>query len=137
MFHCNSKDLPLLITVRTILFIKKLKKAHPGIDPAKPFYMQKLQTTLYDHSAVHLDLDAEHLKEWDPVFYRQLVSYPSEMIPIFDMATNELFYSKVAMKDEVLDHQIQVYFSRILLPPGLYSNNEFLLFFSLILFVNL
>ena len=70
--------------------------------------MQKLQTSLYNAHAVHLDLDAEHLREYDPVFYRQLVSYPSEMIPIFDMATNELFYSKVAMKDEVLDHQIQV-----------------------------
>jgi len=81
---------------------------HPGIDASKPFYMQKLQTSLYNAHAVHLDLDAEHLREYDPVFYRQLVSYPSEMIPIFDMATNELFYSKVAMKDEVLDHQIQV-----------------------------
>jgi DNA replication licensing factor MCM4 len=40
--------------------------------------------------------------------YRQLINYPSELIPIFDMATNEVFYEKVATHGQILEHQIQV-----------------------------
>ena len=49
-----------------------------------------------------------HLREFDPALYRQLINYPSELIPIFDMATNEVFYSKVAKDGQILEHQIQV-----------------------------
>jgi len=81
---------------------------HPGIVPDQPFYLQKLEGLAYRTHSLWLDLDCEHLKEFDPVFYRQLINYPSELIPIFDMATNELFYNSVNKDGGVLEHQIQV-----------------------------
>jgi len=81
---------------------------HPGIVPDSPFYLQKLEALAYRTNALWLDLDCEHLREFDPVFYRQLINYPSELIPIFDMATNELFYNTVNKDGGVLEHQIQV-----------------------------
>ena len=53
-----------------------------------------------------LNFNCEHLKEFDSDLYRQLVNYPQEVIPIFDMALNELFFSKFS--DTTLEHQIQV-----------------------------
>ena len=82
---------------------------HPGIDPTKPFYFQKLEATSFNVNLLQLDLEAEHLREYDPVFYRQMVNYPSEIIPIFDMAVNEVFYAKIAQDGQVLEHQIQVH----------------------------
>jgi len=81
---------------------------HPGIVPDQPFYLQKLEELAYRTHSLWLDLDCEHLREFDPVFYRQLINYPSELIPIFDMATNELFYNTVNKDGGVLEHQIQV-----------------------------
>ena len=52
-----------------------------------------------------LNFNCEHLKEFDSDLYRQLVNYPQETIPIFDMAPNELF-SKFS--DITSEHQIQV-----------------------------
>ncbi|KAH0516478.1 DNA replication licensing factor MCM4 [Microtus ochrogaster] len=38
--------------------------------------------------------------------YRQLISYPQEVIPTFDMAVNEIFFERYP--DSILEHQIQV-----------------------------
>ena len=99
-----------------LLIISKLWNIfseHPGIDASKPFYFQKLEAIGFNTDLLQIDLDAEHLQEFDPVFYRQLINYPSEIIPIFDMATNEVFYSKIAKDNQVLDHQIQVKLSYV------------------------
>ena len=53
-----------------------------------------------------LNFNCDHLKEFDADLYRQLVCYPQEVIPIFDMALNELLFSKFT--DTALEHQIQV-----------------------------
>ena len=81
---------------------------HPGIDGTKPFYFQKLEKIGYVENQLFFDLDCVHLKEFDEALYRQLINYPSELIPIFDMATNEVFYDKVAKAGQILEHQIQV-----------------------------
>lgn len=47
-----------------------------------------------------------HLHRFNSDLYSQLVRYPQEVIPTFDLATNELF-SKL-YPDTVLEHQIQV-----------------------------
>ena len=93
--------------------MKYIFSEHPGIDASKPFYFQKLEAIGFNTDLLQIDLDAEHLQEFDPVFYRQLINYPSEIIPIFDMATNEVFYSKIAKDNQVLDHQIQVKLSYV------------------------
>ena len=53
-----------------------------------------------------LNFNCRHLKDFDADLYRQLVAYPQEVIPTFDMAVNELFFTKYA--DTNLEHQIQV-----------------------------
>ena len=62
---------------------------HPGMNPDEPFYFQKLIAIEYVRNNLFFNLDSAHLKEFDAQLYRQLVNYPSELIPILDMATNE------------------------------------------------
>lgn len=53
-----------------------------------------------------LNVNCSHLQEFDANLYRQLVNYPQEVIPTFDMAVNEMFFERFS--DATLDHQIQV-----------------------------
>ena len=53
-----------------------------------------------------LNINCEHLREFDGDLYRQLINYPQEVIPTFDMAINELFFDKYPAA--VLEHQIQI-----------------------------
>lgn len=46
------------------------------------------------------------MQTFDAVLYWQLVSYPQEVIPIFDMAINEMFFERYPAA--VLKFQIQV-----------------------------
>jgi DNA replication licensing factor MCM4 len=54
-----------------------------------------------------LNVDCSHIKIFDPELYRQLISYPQEVIPTFDMGVNELFFEKYS--EDELEHQIQVF----------------------------
>lgn len=51
-------------------------------------------------------MNCAHLELFDPELYRQLVCYPQEVIPTFDMAINDMFFERYPAA--VLDHQIQV-----------------------------
>ena len=51
-------------------------------------------------------MNCSHLRRYNTELYSQLVRYPQEVIPTFDMATNELFAK--LFPDTVLEHQIQV-----------------------------
>ena len=53
-----------------------------------------------------LNVNCSHLCRYNTELYSQLVRYPQEVIPTFDMATNELFAK--LFPDTVLEHQIQV-----------------------------
>ena len=53
-----------------------------------------------------LNINCGHLKTFDADLYRQLVCYPQEVIPTFDMAVNEVFFEKYPGAQ--LQHQIQV-----------------------------
>ena len=94
-------------------FIAFLKKFHlnveeanlEGVDPAKPFYMQKLEE-VHLLERPFLNVDCLHMKQIDKTMYHQLLAYPQEVIPIFDIAVNELFFS--IYEDDTLPHQIQV-----------------------------
>ena len=47
-----------------------------------------------------------HIKRFDANLYRQLICYPQEVIPYFDIVINELYFETYAF-DEI-EHQIQV-----------------------------
>lgn len=74
-------------------------------DPTRPFYIQKLEEIVITEHP-YINIDSLHLKSYNSDLYRQLVCYPQEVIPTFDMAINELFNEK--HPGTLLEHQIQV-----------------------------
>ncbi|CAF3874189.1 unnamed protein product [Rotaria sp. Silwood1] len=76
-----------------------------GVDPIKSYYMQKLEEIhLFERS--FLNVHCAHIKQLDKIMYHQLLAYSQEVIPIFDIAVNELFFT--VYEDDTLPHQIQV-----------------------------
>ncbi|XP_063707123.1 DNA replication licensing factor MCM4 [Culicoides brevitarsis] len=76
-----------------------------GINLNEPLYMQKLDE-IHQLEEPFLNVNCEHLKTFDAQLYRQLICYPQEVIPTFDMTVNEMFFEKYPAA--LLDHQIQV-----------------------------
>lgn len=76
-----------------------------GLDLNEPLYMQRLEE-INTIGEPFLNIDCEHLKTFDQDLYRQLLCYPQEVIPTFDMAANETFFERYP--DSILEHQIQV-----------------------------
>lgn len=76
-----------------------------GMTATEPFYMTRMEeiNTLEEP---FLNLNCIHLKRFSQELYDRLVQYPQEVIPIFDVAVNELF--RLIFPDTQLPHQIQV-----------------------------
>lgn len=53
-----------------------------------------------------MNINCAHLQSFDSTLYQQLINYPQEVIPIFDMAINEMFFERYPAA--VLKFQIQV-----------------------------
>uniref|UniRef100_A0A8C6CLL6 DNA replication licensing factor MCM4 n=1 Tax=Moschus moschiferus TaxID=68415 RepID=A0A8C6CLL6_MOSMO len=76
-----------------------------GIDITEPLYMQRLGE-INVTGEPFLNVNCEHIKSFHTNLYRQLICYPQEVIPTFDMAVNEIFFDRYP--DSILEHQIQV-----------------------------
>ncbi|EDW61876.1 DNA replication licensing factor MCM4 [Drosophila virilis] len=76
-----------------------------NIDVNQPLYLQKLEE-IHTLEEPYLNLNCAHLKTFDQDLYRQLICYPQEVIPGFDMAINEMFFERYPAA--LLEHQIQV-----------------------------
>lgn len=76
-----------------------------GINPHESLYLQKLEE-IQTLELPFLNVNCKHIREFDPDLYRQLVSYPQEVVQIFDMAANEMFFDRYP--DTSLEHQVQV-----------------------------
>jgi len=76
-----------------------------GIDASAPLYMQRLEE-INTIEEPFLNVNCGHIQSFDEDLYRQLVCYPQEVIPTFDMAVGEVFNEK--FPDTDLRHQIQV-----------------------------
>ncbi|CAF98465.1 unnamed protein product, partial [Tetraodon nigroviridis] len=76
-----------------------------GLDLNEPLYMQKLEEISVVGDPV-LNVNCLHVRSFDAELYRQLICYPQEVIPTFDMAVNELFFER--FPDSILEYQIQV-----------------------------
>lgn len=70
-----------------------------------PFYLTKLEE-IYTLESPFLNVNCSHIHEFDENLYRQMVAYPQEVIPVFDMATNELFHE--LYPEAQLPHQVNV-----------------------------
>ena len=87
-------------------FHLSVEQAHlEGADPLKPFYLQKLEE-IHLLERPFLNVDCLHMKQIDQTMLHQLLTYPQEVIPIFDIAVNELFFT--IYENDTLPHQIQV-----------------------------
>ncbi|KAK5648977.1 hypothetical protein RI129_003869 [Pyrocoelia pectoralis] len=71
----------------------------------QPLYMQKIEE-IHTSEEPFLNINCSHLETFDENLYKQLVCYPQEVIPTFDMTVNEIFYERFPAA--VLEHQIQV-----------------------------
>ncbi|KAJ8925954.1 hypothetical protein NQ315_009807 [Exocentrus adspersus] len=71
----------------------------------EPLYLQKLEE-IHTLEEPFLNVNCAHIETFDANLYRQLVCYPQEVIPTFDMTVNEMFYERYPAA--VLEHQIQV-----------------------------
>ncbi|XP_033916031.1 DNA replication licensing factor MCM4 [Melopsittacus undulatus] len=76
-----------------------------GLDLSEPRYMQRLEE-INMIGEPFLNVNCDHLRSFDENLYRQLICYPQEVIPTFDMAANEIFFDRYP--DSILEHQIQV-----------------------------
>lgn len=76
-----------------------------GMDINEPYYLQRLEE-ISIVGEPFLNINCEHLREFDGELYRQLICYPQEVIPTFDMAVNEMFFDRYP--DTSLEHQVQV-----------------------------
>ncbi|XP_039283686.1 DNA replication licensing factor MCM4 isoform X2 [Nilaparvata lugens] len=76
-----------------------------NMDANQPLYLQKLEE-IHILEELYLNVNCLHLETFDGELYRQLVSYPQEVIPTLDMAVNEMFFDKHPAA--ILAHQIQV-----------------------------
>ena len=62
----------------------------------------------FERENYQLDLDCQHLDAYDPGLYKKLVSYPQEMVPLFDQVANEHFAEKVLPEGEEMFTRVQV-----------------------------
>ncbi|KAM9627045.1 DNA replication licensing factor MCM4 isoform 3-T3 [Trichechus inunguis] len=76
-----------------------------ALDIKEPLYMQRLEE-INVIGEPFLNVNCEHIESFDKTLYRQLLCYPQEVIPTFDMAVNEIFFDHYP--DSILEHQIQV-----------------------------
>ncbi|XP_068249560.1 DNA replication licensing factor MCM4-like [Palaemon carinicauda] len=76
-----------------------------GMNTSDPLYLQKLEE-IHTLEEPFMNINCAHLHQYDSDLYRQLICYPQEVIPTFDMAINEMFFERYP--DTILEHQIQV-----------------------------
>lgn len=53
----------------------------------QPFYIQKLRE-IHEMEESVLPVDCDHVFQYDQGLYRQIVDYPSDAIPIFDLVVS-------------------------------------------------
>lgn len=71
-------------------------------DQPRSLYLTKLEEILHVPNEPYLSLNCAHLKQVNITLYRQLISYPTEVIQIFDMGANELFQELYPEQNESL-----------------------------------
>lgn len=55
-----------------------------------PFYIEQLKQ-IRDTEIYMLDVDCDHIYQFDQTLYRQIESYPADVIPIFDLVVTQVY----------------------------------------------
>ena len=64
--------------------------ARQEVDIDSPYYMERL-FEISQTENVYLNLNLEHVKEFNEPLYRKIICYPADIIPYLDMTVNEIF----------------------------------------------
>lgn len=56
---------------------------------AEPYYITKLKE-IAETEIYFLEINCTHLQEFDKKLYRQLIDYPTDVIPIFDLVATQV-----------------------------------------------
>ena len=56
----------------------------------EPFYVERLRE-IHETEQYVLDVDCDHVFEFDNALYRQIENYPTDIIPIFDLVVTALY----------------------------------------------
>jgi len=56
----------------------------------KPYYIEKIKENREMEEYV-LEVDCDHIWQYDRGLYRQIVDYPSDIIPIFDLVVSQVY----------------------------------------------
>ncbi|KAF6205854.1 hypothetical protein GE061_020028 [Apolygus lucorum] len=75
-----------------------------GAEPGK-IYLERLDK-IHELEEPYLNMNCAHLEQFDAELYRQLVSYPQEIIPSLDLTANEIYFN--LHPDAILNQQIQI-----------------------------
>jgi DNA replication licensing factor MCM4 len=96
--NINSTEVQQKLRNFLTTFTKIDENAGDDAFTKQPFYVEKL-SEIHETENWILDVDCEHLYEFDPTIYRQLENYPTDIIPIFDLVVTSLYKeSFLAMK---------------------------------------
>lgn len=76
----------------------------------KPKYMNALRIISLNQST-HLSIDAQDVYAYSPIFYSQIVQYPSEILPLIDTMVNNIYDEEFA---EPLPGPIEVHLFNLL-----------------------
>lgn len=55
-----------------------------------PFYIELLKLAM-DTEQYTLEVDCDHIYQFDQLLYKQLENYPSEIIPVFDLVATQTY----------------------------------------------
>jgi DNA replicative helicase MCM subunit Mcm2 (Cdc46/Mcm family) len=65
----------------------------------EPYYIEQLRNIRETEQYI-LDVDCDHIFEFDQGLYRQLENYPTDIIPIFDLVVTGLFKEQILSEVE-------------------------------------
>jgi DNA replicative helicase MCM subunit Mcm2 (Cdc46/Mcm family) len=65
----------------------------------EPYYIEQLRNIRETEQYI-LDVDCDHIFEFDQGLYRQLENYPTDIIPIFDLVVTGLFKEQILAEVE-------------------------------------
>ena len=134
--NINYNDLQIRIKNFLGSYIE-IKDAEDEEDFTKlPYYVEQINQ-LFETETNTLEINCEHIYQFDEMLYRQLENYPTDVIPAMDMIATQLFREVVAGHQNVQQQQLHSHLdseaiqqpgmtpSGGLLPPGV--ENQFIL----------
>lgn len=107
--QCKSRFIDFLRSCKfnpAMLDMDEIQTKHAGdTRTSEAYYIQRMEE-MYTLESPFLNVNCHHIMDFDANLYRQMVAYPQEVVPTFDMAANELFSS--LYPEAQLPHQIIV-----------------------------